>query len=442
MHFHLLALYVLHRVDVRPAMRRPGDLRHIRSLGHVHLAGEHGGIHPPVAGALAEHGDDGQPLALLREAAELIHQHPQRAVADVGDVARENLIGQARRGRRAEMLGAHVVAVRRPRLGRVRELHTLTVSQFLHDARCQRHQAAAILGVLQREAGQGVRGPVAKAAGDERDEQVRQFLPLQHRVVVVADHAQPGQRGGQRRHAAQLARPLHLVNVRHLRGRDAQQLALVDDAAGAVTGVLAVDPVRHALAALVQLDAAAHPVAYRQPRVLIEVEQRHVVRLDDLQLQRHRHAVGFVADSPTHKNLAGAKPRAHHQGLLRVEIQHAVRVGVRHPLVPQLLQLVPAGAGLEPAQAGRDAPPDQVGDPALACGLASPIVALGVARAGAQEFNPRHCQVWAALGRVPPAHAPAGAGRVIARLRAAAGDGAGEFREGGEFHASKPRPDW
>ena len=409
-------------------MRRPGDLRHVRSLGHVHLPSEHRGIRPPVAGALAEHGDDGQPLALLREAAELIHQHPQRAVADVGDVARENLVGQARRRGRAEVLGAHVVAVRCPGLGRIRELYVLAVTQLLHDARRQRHQAAAILRVLQREAGEGVRGAVAKAACDERDEQVRQFLPLQHRIVVVADHAQPGQRGGQRRHAAQLARPLHLVNVRHLRGRDAQQLALVDDAAGAVTGVLAVDPVRHALAALVQLDAAAHPVAKRQPRVLIEVEQRHVVRLDDLQLQRHRHAVGFVADSPTHKNLARAKPGAHDEGLLRVEIQHAVRIGVGHPFIPQLLQFLFAGAGLEPAQPGRDAPADQVGDPALARGLASPVVALGVAGAGAQELNPRHRQVGAALGWVPPAHAPAGAGRVVAGLRVAAGDCAGDFR--------------
>ena len=423
-------------------MRRPGDLRHVRSLGHVHLPGEHRGIRPPVAGALAEHGDDGQPLALLREAAELIHQHPQRAVADVGDVARENLVGQARRRGRAEVLGAHVVAVRCSGLGRIRELHVLAVTQLLHDARRQRHQAAAILRVLQREAGEGVRGAVAKAARDERDEQVCQFLPLQHGVVVVADHAQPGERGGEGRHTPQLAGPLDLVDVCDFCRRDTQKLALVDDAAGVVAGVFAVKPVRHTLAALVQLDAAAHPVAYRQARVLVQVEHRHVVGLDDLQLQRHRHAIGLVAHAPTHKHLAGAKPGAHHECLLRVEIKHAVRIGVRHPFIPQLLQFLFAGAGLEPAQPGRDAPADQVCDPALARGLAGPIVAFGVAGAGAQELNPGHRQVGAALGWVPPAHAPAGAGRVVAGLRAAAGDCAGDFREGRKFHSSKPRPDW
>ena len=210
---------------------------------------EHGGVCPPLAHGLTKHGDDGVPLALLSEAPELIDEHAQRAVAHLTNVAAENFIRHARCRGGAEVLGAHVVAVRGARFGRVGKLDVLPVVQLLHDAGLQPGKCAAVAGKVHWQVCERVGVALtAHAAGDESGKQVGDFLALQHGVVVIGQAAQAGEYRGQRRHAAQLARALYFVDVQHLGGRDAQQLAGINRA---VAGVLAVHPIRYALASTV-----------------------------------------------------------------------------------------------------------------------------------------------------------------------------------------------
>ena len=118
-HFHALALHILHGVDVGPAVGCMLDADHVVVLGQCDLAGQQRGISEPLDHALTEHRDDDLPLALLGEAPEIVDDDTQRAVAHLADVPGHQLVWQASARRRAQMGRAHVVAVVGAGLGRV-----------------------------------------------------------------------------------------------------------------------------------------------------------------------------------------------------------------------------------------------------------------------------------------------------------------------------------
>ena len=59
---------------------KEGNRERIQIFEGVVIGRQHGGIRPPLAHGLAEHGNDGVPLALFSEAAKLVNQHAQGAV--------------------------------------------------------------------------------------------------------------------------------------------------------------------------------------------------------------------------------------------------------------------------------------------------------------------------------------------------------------------------
>ena len=310
------------------------------------------------------------------------------------------------------MLCPHVVTVRRPSLWRVGELDVLTIVELLNQPWRQTGQRCAVRAELQRQVGQRIEvGIAAQAACDERREQVGELLPLQHCVVVVVDRAQPRQHRGQRRDAAQLPRALDLVDVLDLAGWNTQQAAHVHHA---VARVVPVHPVRHTLAATVQLDALANLVALRQTRPDVRVQQRHELRLHQLHLQRHFQPAVESAHALAHEHLAAVEPGTHDQRLLAVKVQHPVGVRLLHPAVPGVDELLLARASGQTLHARGDAHADQVGDPLLGCGLARPVVAHHVAGAVANLLQTGDRLDGAGGGWHPALHAPACTGGVVA----------------------------
>ena len=354
------------------------------------------------------------PLPLLCKPAHLVDDDAQGAVGHVHDVAAEQLVGQAVTGCRSEVLRPHVVAVGGACFGRVGELHVLAVVQLLHQARLQARQGGAAVVVLHRQICQRV--DVNTSANTPRDkcsEQVGQLLALQHRVVKIADRAQPRQHRGQRRYAPQLAWALHFVDVRHLVGGDAQQAALIHHGM-AFAGMLAVHPVRHPLAAPIQLDAAANLVSDRHTRPQVGIEVRNVVGLDELHLHGHFHIAVHAAHAQPCEHLTALQPSACGKRLLAVEVEHAIRVRLLHPSIPQVVEHLLAAGTLDPLEPGGDADANQRRHPLLRRGFARPVVAGGVARTVAQRLNAGSDRlVWAARGWVPPFHAAATASGVV-----------------------------
>ena len=81
----------------------------------------------------------------------------------------------------------------------------------------------------------------------------------------------------------------------------------------------------------VELDAGADHVAVAHQPVKIE---RHVVGLENLDLQRHGEPVAEAAPAKPDEDLAGLDETARDQPLKPIEIEHLVGIRVVDPLFP------------------------------------------------------------------------------------------------------------
>ena len=308
------------------------------------------------------------------------------------------------------MPAAHVLSVANARGRGVGELHVLAGLERLRDPRFEPGHLDPVSAVGLRQPGERVVVVIVKVVahgvGDEQREQVGQFLALQHGVLKIPDRAQAQQDARQWRDAAQLAWPLDLVDMRHLTGGHAEQVA-VARLADAVAGVVLVEPERGAGAKAVALDALVDRVALRQARPHGGVKHRAILGLDQLDLHRHAKWRGQVARAAPHEHLAAVKQRAAQQHLLAVDVEHAV--GVRLPT-----ELIPDRAVLGALETRLDAGADQVGHPLLGTRLGGPIVAHRVMHAAAHALKALQRLLRAAGWGVPPRHAPAHPARVVA----------------------------
>ena len=182
-----------------------------------------------------------------------------------------------------------------------------------------------------------------------------------------------------------------------------------------VARVLFVNPIGHSSAPSVHLNARDDLVPFRQALVARGVQQRHHLRLQELHLHGHRESLVQKPIAAAGEHFPRLQPTAHHQGLLGVQVQHAIGVGLLDEIVKQIDQGGLAGFAFDARESGLDADADQGRGPFLHAGFASPVVAPGVARPIANGLESLQRGVWARGGRVPAGHAAASACGVVAR---------------------------
>ena len=150
-----------------------------------------------------------------------------------------------------------------------------------------------------------------------------------------------------------------------------------------------------------------------------------------LHLEWHGQTLVVKPSAATGEHLTGFDPRACDQGLLAVEIQDAIGIGLLNEVVPQVHQGQLAGLALDTAEAWCDPDPDKVRGPLLDARLSSPIVAAGVTGPVADRLQPGQCFVGAAGWRVPRRHTATAASGVVACLRVQGGFADGNVLFGG-----------
>ncbi|MCY1352337.1 hypothetical protein D9M69_386280 [compost metagenome] len=218
---------------------------------------------------------------MLDAAPEFVQQHAQHAVADVSHVAGEQFVGQAHARSDGLQLLPHEVHVGVAGVGRVGEFDLLALHQLLQRAGLHGRHRRAIAVLHHRLAGDWVQHWRTFAAGlrDEAGEEVADLLPEQHGVVVAVERFQPQQHRCETWNAPQLTAFQGLEDVQHLVGGDAVQLVVGRSSCAVVTGMALVHPVRHPLAALIELDVSPHGVAAARGEVPVE---RHELRREHL----------------------------------------------------------------------------------------------------------------------------------------------------------------
>ncbi|SUC71043.1 Uncharacterised protein [Pseudomonas aeruginosa] len=253
--------------------------------------------------------------------------------------------------------------------------------------------------------------PVLSRPGDEPGEQVGDFLPEQHRVVVVVQRLQPQENRRQARHTAQLATLQRLEDVQDLVRRDAVELVVAAPGRSRIAGMALPHPVGNPAANGVELDSRAHHVAAAGLEIAIH---RDEVRREHLQLQRYRQAVLRPPVAAPHEALARFLDHPRDDHLQAVEIGTVIRVRLVYPVLPQQVQRL-AQRRVVQACARRNAGADQVAD-----ALADRARGVGViphrrSRALAQGRQCRNgYRIQRRLGRVPACGAASGASALVA----------------------------
>ena len=165
-------------------------------------------------------------------------------------------------------------------------------------------------------------------AGDEGGEAGLDLLPHQLGLVVGVEVAQLQHHRREPRHAAHLPGPQPLEEMQDAIGRHPMR----DQPTAAVAGVGRIEPVGAPAAEGVELDALQDEAAVGELAGLPAVE---VVRLQHLQLQRHRQPVLDPPFAQPHQHLAALDEAPDDQRLQPGEVGEPVGVGGGREVEPE-----------------------------------------------------------------------------------------------------------